>query len=268
MAFSFLREPIDHGDSNIWASYLMAQIRRGALGALTLELYNNGGALTLSAGYAGIDNGVAKGTIENSAASIIDISSITNSHWAQIELSVSGTVVTLAITEMADTDRWTIPATVKNAYDYTKQGYYITATKRLVGIVYKTAGAAVGRIVVCENNRFGFRGVEYVDTEIGGVISKSYVAKYYIELGAWNMDTTATLQPIGDLTNARKLIDISTLICEDTIALITPLNRSGFSEWWQPNLITLQRTGGGLFDSASYDNVAINRGTLVLTYLT
>lgn len=104
-----------------------------------------------------------------------------------------------------------------------------------------------------------------------------------IEIGAWNMDTTASITM--DLTvygiDSTKIVNIDAYIFQDnypatsqmklegTIGTIaSPLN--GGSLTWDrlssTGLITLSRTSGGVFDSTYFNDPAINRGWIFVTY--
>lgn len=157
---TFTREPVTGGDLGAWAPYLIAQTRGGGLGALSLELYDNGGDLKMREGFAGINDGVVRGMIECTTDGTISTVGMTANNWHQVEMSVSGAAVTLSISAIAgETDESLIPATVKAAYNAAKQGYYMTASKRLVGVVFLRTALALGRVVNCENGKRGFRGI-------------------------------------------------------------------------------------------------------------
>ncbi len=153
MADTFYREPINHGDLNVYHNYVMLQLRCGGRGGLSMELYNNAGALELSPGYAGIDDGVTKGTIERTAVGALSIAGVSSGNWASIEASVAGSVVTWHVEDIAGATTKDIPASVVAAYDYLKGGYYLVATRRLIGIAYKNADASLGIIVNCQNGK-------------------------------------------------------------------------------------------------------------------
>lgn len=150
MADTFFREPINGGDFNNYHDFVMRQLRCGGRGGLSMELYDNGGSLYLSAGYAGIDDGVTKGTIERTAAGALSIAGVSAGGWGKVEASVSGTSVTFAVSDET-------PANVIAAYDYMKAGYYLTPDKRVIGYFFKTAGGALGHIVNCESGKSGFK---------------------------------------------------------------------------------------------------------------
>ncbi len=157
MADTFYREPTNHGDNNNYHDYVMLQLRCGGRGGLTMELYNSGGSLYLSAGYAGIDDGVTKGTVERTAAAALSIAGISVGTWCKVEVAVSGSAVTYTVLDIAGAvTEHTIPPTVVAAYDYRKAGYYLTASKRIIGLAYKTGAGNLGRIVNPNSNHSGF----------------------------------------------------------------------------------------------------------------
>lgn len=133
MANRFLREPITGGDDGSWAPYLLALTEAGGIGALTAYLYNDGGALKLSAGRIGINDGTNKGVCEMDTVQTISLAGVSDSTWAKIEVSVSGTAVTVAATEILGATRPGRITNLVSSYNAEKGGVYITATKRCIG---------------------------------------------------------------------------------------------------------------------------------------
>jgi hypothetical protein len=281
MADTFWREPINHSDSNVYHDYVMMQLRCGGRGALTAELYNNGGALNLSAGYIGIDDGVTKGTIERTAAGAISFAAITNSHWAKVEATVSGAIVTYTVTEMADADQWTIPATVKAAYNYLKVGYYIDADKRLIGIIYKTSGGTLGRIVNCESNRIGFKNISIIENNTAGTITLKYIAKIQFDIGDWNMHSTSIKQVAhGGIVS--KMLSVSVWIRNDAdnevfplvFNLVHPVGGATYIgglvslDSTNISMLRTEAAADGLFDRVDFDLTPFNRGIIKIDYET
>ncbi len=301
MSNTFVREPIDHGDNNIWHDYIMNQVRRGALGALSMELYDNGGALTLSAGYAGIDDGTNKGTIYCTGANVVSLAAITVGHWAKVELSVSGTSVTISAAELVDTDETVVPAAIIAAYDFVKQGYYSVATKRLAGIAYKNGAGVLGKVLPCPSGvRWGLKEVSVnsastvhadgaidSDTTVhadgaidsdstvtadGGVDaggSGTFLKTKVIAIGDWNMDTTASLNVAHGLTLA-KIRSFDVKVYVDGGAGIYNLNVhldavQGYY-WCDSTYVRLFRTALGCFDNVSFQNTGFNRGWITIVY--
>jgi hypothetical protein len=92
-----------------------------------------------------------------------------------------------------------------------------------------------------------------------------------IDIGDWNMDTTAQLFVNHGLTLS-KIDHISVLIKEDGDGLRIPLDNqvvsagSGYC-WGTATQIVLNRIAGGFFDSASYDATSFNRGRITIWYI-
>jgi len=127
---------------------VMQQLRRGGEGGNSCYLYDDSGALTLSLGFFGINDGVVRGSVEVTTAGAISLVGLTVSRWAKVEASVSGTSVTFEITSIAAaSDPATLPTDFTAGYNGAKGGFYITATKRCIGVVWISAAGALKGIV-------------------------------------------------------------------------------------------------------------------------
>lgn len=282
MANYFWRKAVVGADNNAWAAFNDSWIR-AAIGELSAELYNDAGTLKVTKGRAGINDGVTEGIAILDTIETPSLAAVSNGIWAKVEMTVAGTAVTIAAADIAGaTDESTIPASVKAAYDYDKRGYYLTASKRLLGIVYKRTGGTVGRIVNCENGQFGFRGIEYIDYAISktGIWTKKYIATLIFEIGDWNMDSTTNLEIalneyIVGLTK-QQIRDVKIEIRDDS---------GTYFDWSQKGdastnslfhqiltvLLTdlrLTRTIGGYFDNANYNETSYNRGYITIKWET
>lgn len=168
MANEFTREPQDGGDIGVWGPFELAQ-NRSSLGANTVKLYNDSGTLKMKVGKIGLDNESKKGVASYDAISTISIAGVSTSNWAKIELTVSGTTPTLTASDISGaTDPNVIPADFKNAYDGEKGGYYISATARTIGIVYKDSGDALANIINTKSIIEGFYGADDNVNSTGG----------------------------------------------------------------------------------------------------
>lgn len=87
-----------------------------------------------------------------------------------------------------------------------------------------------------------------------------------IEIGAWDMDTTASVIVDHLLTDHTKIRSVEVLIFNDNPSpLISPLLMSG-SINIDNTAVTLARNTGGDFDDSSYSTAA-NRGYIVIKYV-
>lgn len=297
LTLSYTREPTVAGDFAIWGNYLMAQVRRGGEGALSCELYNNSGSLYLSRGHIGINNGSGRGSIECTEAGSINTGGLTANCWAAIEVSVSGVVATLSITSIAgELDESFIPTSIKGSYNYEKQGYYLTATKRLIGIVFLRTALSTGRIVNCEGGKFGFKNIRIVEKhDASGALSLTYLDSVVQAIGDWNMDTSeektvtfpyVSLDAANNFAQRIKNVFASIYYDSDTavytthtiaqyINLADPFLSNGGIRYVAvggapPYTLTvvLHRRTGGAFDSASYDQTSYNRGWITVEFET
>lgn len=271
MANNFVALSVVGGSLNTWGTTLNTLIQAGGIGALTSELYNDSGTLKLSKGKIGINNGVATGIGVCIIDTITTISTagMTAGLWHAIEVSVSGTAVTISITPIAGaSDESIIDAATKAAYDYEKTGYYLTASKRLIGVVFLRAALSLGRIVNCESVKLGFKGIERKITRNSlGAESYIYIDKMTIQMGTWNMNTADRItHNLGFVITGRTYTKgtISAIIAGDTLQYSIN-SYGGFSVYKTDSLgvptFVLFRETGGIFDGAGYTN-AIASGTI------
>jgi hypothetical protein len=272
---TYTREPAAFGDNGAWAPYLIAQTRAGGLGALSLELYNNGGALNMREGFAGIDDGVTRGVIECTTDGDIDTAGMTANCWHQVELSIVGIAATLTIAAIAGaTDESLIPTTVKAAYDASKQGYYMTASKRLVGVVFLRTALALGRVVNCEHVKRGFRGVTEIVNYESGAESLIYITEtlYRFDIDLDALPATEYEFPFYCPNNTllSRLIDSSAQVTSDDGSESSPFSRANNADCAPEvalNRFTITsnhlhfvrpyRVVGGEYDAATFDNAQI-----------
>lgn len=166
MADVATRQALAGGDLDVWAPFEQAH-NHLSIGVNTRKLYIDTGTLYLSAGMIGLYNGTQYYAITNSAARSISVAALTASCWARIELSVAAGVVVTDITSIAgETDPETLPASFTGAYDGTKGGHYVTATKRCVGLVWINAGGDPEGVINAIGNCDGYSGYSTSDDAI------------------------------------------------------------------------------------------------------
>jgi hypothetical protein len=163
----FLRWPELGADYNVWANFLLPQLQ-ASVGLFSGRLVNSGGTLTLPVCHIGIDSGTSKGIIETGGDSI-GLSGCSNSNWIAIEISVAGTTYTLTATDIAGaTDPTIIPASVRAAWDGLKGGFYLTASKRLIGLAWKDAGGVLIEVFALDQQLDPYLGE---DVDVKSVLS-------------------------------------------------------------------------------------------------
>ena len=145
MAETYTREALNGGDANLWATFEQAQ-NHIALGLITSRLYISVGALYISKGKVGIDNGSTKGVIDISADKSISVVGLTASCWAKIEIAITAGVPVFTILSIAgETNPAVLPASFTAAYDGVKGAFYIVGTLRCPGLVFiNAAGVPTG----------------------------------------------------------------------------------------------------------------------------
>lgn len=149
MANSFTRFPVTGGDNGVWGPLLLANLR-DLIGLNSCKLYDDSGVLKVSQGKIGINDNTNEGIMTIDTITTISIAGVSNSNWAQIEIGLSGGVPVFSATDIAGaTDSDFLPSTLTDAYSGTKDGFYINATKRTIGAVYKDGSGNLAFVVNC-----------------------------------------------------------------------------------------------------------------------
>lgn len=147
MANTFQRQAISGGDQGVWGPIENAQ-NTIALSLNTAALYLDTAVLKLSKGNIGLDDDSQKGICVMDTVYSFSLVGLTASRWARIEISRTGTTINLAITSIAAASSASVlPTSELAAYDGEKGGYYLTATKRIIGFAWINAAGAVEGIV-------------------------------------------------------------------------------------------------------------------------
>jgi hypothetical protein len=136
MALTFTRQALDGSDLDAWAAYEQAQ-NHLSLGLNTSRLYISGTTLYLRKGLVGFYDGSTYGVITNDADATLSVAGLTVSTWARVEIAVIAGVPVITLTSVAasGTDLGALITTLVGAYDAAKGGFYVSATKRLIGVV-------------------------------------------------------------------------------------------------------------------------------------
>jgi hypothetical protein len=136
MALTFTRQSIDGGDLDAWGSYEQAQ-NHLSLGLNTSRLYVSGTTLYLRKGVIGFYDGSTYGVITNDADATLSVAGLTVSTWARVEIAVVAGVPVITLTSVAasGTDLGALITMLVGAYDASKGGFYVSATKRCLGVV-------------------------------------------------------------------------------------------------------------------------------------
>ena len=196
MANTFYREPITGADDNQWAPYLLAQIRE-AIGHYTAKLYNDAGTLKITKGRIGIDNETHQGVSDIDTVTTISLAGVTNGNWAKIEMTVAGSSVTFTAMDTStgvDTNLYLMPSAFTGAYDDEKNGYYISVTKRCIGIIYKDSGGSLQIVINALDNKEGYLSDE-IDLGRGDISKLMYKNENGI-----NMNRVVFRHKDGDVT--------------------------------------------------------------------
>ena len=283
MANIFRRIPIAGGDNNTWAPYLLAIIS-DSVGCYSSYLYDDSGTLKLSKGKIGINNDTNEGICLIDTVTTITLDA-TNGIWQKIEVSVFGSAVTLSATAIAGkTDPSVVPTEFTGAYDPEKSGYYISTTKRCIGVIFKNSAGVLDGIVNAENNILGYYGTSYLVTAHTNQIwweKKQGLWKCHtkLQIGLWNMTDGTQVRHITHNINGLKIKNIFVVILDDAgnpspLINATPTAvLSGFFRAYVTDgtgnintVISLGMTNavGNWFNTVSYNDPAINRGYIYL----
>lgn len=174
MANTFFRKPIIGADDNTWALY-NDQFILTAIGSCRSFLYDDSGTLKISIGKIGIDNGSIKGISDIDTITTIDFSGVPTSNWAKIEMSVSGTGVSFSASDIAGkTDPAIIPVEFTSSWDGSKEGFYISADKRCVGLIYKSSVPDLACIINVKDNQKGYIGTVNPAVLSGDVVMRKF----------------------------------------------------------------------------------------------
>lgn len=303
MSNLFYRKPIIGADENSWAPLNDAHLNVG-LGACSVKLYDDGGTLKVSKGIIGISDGTVTGIAYIDTVTTISLAGISNGNWAKIEMSVSGTSVTFTATDIAGaTDPEVLPAGFTGSFDDEKRGYYITATKRCIGLAWKNSSGTLEGIANVLNNVEGYEGYSIsddandnwyyfdlnkvsdskrVDTlramyvNVAGTKSIKKLLTKIIEIGSWNMNTTSAFQVAHGLSDHTKIRTVTGMITNDAGTTLYPIGigpssttANGDQQVWfrfaTSTNIELLRLTSGDFDGGGAP-ASGNRGWLVVEY--
>ena len=159
---------------------------------------------------------------------------------------------------------------------------YVNAsiTNTIVGTLSTTYSASDPVLFSDGNSRYvhEIKTIEFTDAASGSglfdyadLIRNKGTIRSYIEIGDWNMDTTANISV--DISNLgldfTKLINVNAIIISDSGARI-PINKNtsgvvdGNIETVGSGAVLLERTTGGYFDSSIFDSTSFNRGYIYL----
>lgn len=280
MANTFYRKPNPGGDTNAWATYNDAQ-NDASLGVITSQLFNDSGSLKVKVGKIGIDTGATRGIAFIDTETTIDISGVTNETWAKIEMAISGTTPVFTALDIAGaTDPSEAPATFKDSYDGEKGGFYISTTKRVIGLAWKnSSGVLLAVINVCSHIN------DYWASEIGlhtGTIhqQRGPGKGFSVNIGDWNMNASAggsgsktVSVSFGDFLE-QSLSRISILIRIDTGSDDRVHDNNAFNQgsggsnvycgYIVNNQIYMDGASGSDYDNAFYNDTSYNRGWITI----
>ena len=206
----YQRLPISGGDNNAYHIPVMQNMRRGSIGANSIDISNVAGALNVDLGFAGINDGTAngEGVLQITVGGTFSLAGSTAGAWHALEFSESGTSCTFYLTALAAyTDESFMHADMKGYWSAAKLGYYRIASRRVLAFVFIRAGTVLGRIVNTENGVKGFKGITIEDyITQAGAMAQVYIAIAEIEIGDWNMPSNAQIYIVTPfaLTNIRQ----------------------------------------------------------------
>jgi hypothetical protein len=189
-----------------------------------------------------------------------DWAGFANSTQIYCKLVVSGTSVTSKLTTTAPT------------WDEAKQGYYgtgVSVLHRYYAAIYKDSSGNYDRKCI-------YRGRNLIDSDTvkinidGGITTDgtSFRIKE-IEIGDWDMDTTAS---VTLTTSSYEIRSVLVIIRQDSDASRVNLeyiqagSQGGYWNIDGSGDLVLTRNAGGPFDNASFNATSFNRGWATIIY--
>ena len=107
-----------------------------------------------------------------------------------------------------------------------------------------------------DNGTNGFQLYEALKSFTGGLLTTC------IDIGAWDMDATATVNVAHGLIAITSVVSMKAIIRRDSLLEVHNLDEAG-NIYIDPTNVVLERTGGALFDNAAYSSLA-NRGFIII----
>jgi len=129
-----------------------------------------------------------------------------------------------------------------------------------------------GRLIYAEDSHKLWIGTAAA-WEIFDSTTETAVSQKLVNIGNWDMDTTASVSVTHGLSLGN-IVGVRAVISSDTGALYSlsqlyypgsPDNQGGISSIGTTT-ISLYRVAGGLFDSASFNYASMNRGYIIFDY--
>jgi len=147
MADFFVSEPSYDENGATWPDRFNAQLRRSE-GVLTTKLFNDNGTLKLKEGKIGIDDGTRHGVIAIDERTVLAAGLGLDPGWYKTEafVDVDDYNILITLTPVADSITANVlPVSFKTAYKGAKGGFYLTTSKRTIGLAWlNTAGVLEG----------------------------------------------------------------------------------------------------------------------------
>lgn len=235
MANMFYPEPIIGSDNGVWGAKELRQ-NRATMGLCTAQLYNDAGSLKISTGIIGLNDGSLNGIIDIDTVSTLDFSGVTSGYWFTIEVSRTNITPVFTCTRIESATSQSVSPYLDTYYDGRKVGYYITATKRLIGVAWKTGGGALESVfnLLADNRQPGTIDICSGSTIPPGwllcngtAISRTTYKNLFGRLGTtWGAGDTTTTFNLPDLRGAAPAgVGTSTGYTQnETIAIATKYN--------------------------------------------
>jgi hypothetical protein len=89
-----------------------------------------------------------------------------------------------------------------------------------------------------------------------------------IDIGFWDMDATASISVAHGIADFTKIRDVVAVIVNDAGTFLAKLSDGeGSAALWDATDITLSRVASGFFNGIGYDDGAINRGFVTISYI-
>jgi hypothetical protein len=261
MANTAYRKPIIGGDLDAWGPFNDAFIR-DTIGKCSVKLYSNAGALTVSKGRIGINDGVVEALSVIDTLTAVSLAAIGNSQWAEVYMTVAGTAVTFGVAAIAGA---TLPdvihATFTGAWSQEYGGYYINPSRRCIGLAWKgSTGVLDGIINVNGDGVEGYNGYSYLTSaQTQKMQWDKYKDKFRkwcdVTWSGWDMDSTGNFGINISITNWNTCVEIQPIFLNTATTEKWDLHVDGGGYTYLSNaLLRMVRAGGGIYDAAAFNN--------------
>jgi hypothetical protein len=93
------------------------------------------------------------------------------------------------------------------------------------------------------------------------------VKRKIVQIGAWNMDSTATASVAHGLPDNLKIRNVAVMILNDDLTAVIPFVPQGNVTGVTATDVLLNRDAAGQFDDVAFNDALMNRGFILIDYI-